>query len=67
MSETSLTSGLGWIIIDIAGVALLAFAAIYGILMWRRRRLTRPAETIGQQPGPAPKRMEGRDDRTAAS
>jgi hypothetical protein len=67
MSETSLTSGLGWVIMDVAGVVVLAVAAIYGIVMWRKRRLARRPETIGHEAGPAPKRMEGRDDRSAAA
>lgn len=67
MSETSLTSGLGWIIMDIAGVVVLAVVAIYGIVMWRKRRLGSRPDTIGHQPGPAPKTLEGRDDRPTAT
>lgn len=65
--STSFSSGLGWVVVDIAGVLLLAFVLIYATMMWRRRwRLRRP-DTIGHESGPAPKRMEGQDDRPAAT
>jgi hypothetical protein len=66
MSGTDLSSGLPWVIIDIAAVFVLAIVAIYGIRMWRAKRHSRRPDTIGSVPGPAPIELEGRDDRPVA-
>jgi uncharacterized iron-regulated membrane protein len=62
----NLASGLPWVLITIVGVIALGFALIYGIYMWRQRRLQRQPGSLERAPGPAPKgRPPAGDDRRA--
>ena len=63
----SLVSGLPWVLITIIGVIALGFALIYGIYMWRQRRLRRQPGSVERAPGPAAKgqRPAGEDRRAA--
>ena len=63
----AIISGSGEFLFAVVGVVILGIALVYGTTMWRKRRVTRRPETIGEAPGPAPKRLEGRDDRSAAT
>jgi uncharacterized iron-regulated membrane protein len=57
--SADLSSGLPWVIIDIVGVAILGLVAIYGIVMWNRRRVKTPPGPA-HAPGPATKSDERR-------
>ena len=64
--SAELSSGLPWIIINIAAVLVLGFAVIYGTMMWRKRRQQRAPGSIARAPGPAPKgSTSSADDRRA--
>lgn len=65
--STEVSSGLPWIIIDIAAVLVLGLAAIYGIYMWQQRRKRRAIGSVERAEGPAPLGAKpSGDDRRAA-
>jgi uncharacterized iron-regulated membrane protein len=59
--SADLSSGLPWVIINIAAVLVLGFAVIYGTMMWNRRRRNRLGSSVMRADGPASKRAEERD------
>jgi predicted MFS family arabinose efflux permease len=60
-------AGWFWVILTVAGVAMLALAMIYGTTRWRERRKMREPGSVERQPGPAPKdAVPSDDDRRAA-
>lgn len=64
--STDLSSGLPWLIIDVAAVLVLGIAAVYGIMMWNRRRKARTSSVMAAA-GPASKQAERRDEHRARS
>jgi hypothetical protein len=59
-------SGSGHFLFAVIGFIVLGIALAYGTMQWRAQREARRPGTIGHEPGPAPKELEGRDDRAAA-
>jgi uncharacterized iron-regulated membrane protein len=59
--SADLSSGLPWVIINIAAVLVLGFAVIYGIMMWNKRRRNRAPGSVMRAEGPASKRAEQHD------
>jgi hypothetical protein len=60
---TEFLSGSGYALFAVIGVIILGCAMAYGTMQWSHKRKQRRPGTIGREPGPAPKHLEGRDDR----
>ena len=63
---TEILSGSGNFLFALVGFIVLGVALAYGTMRWSRQREARRPGTIGHEPGPAPKELEGKDDRAAA-